>query len=281
MSTTISTLAENEVHSRATLPSDMAGYVCPKCNGALSLAADALRCDSCRRTYPVRNRIPDFICDDLRQSENFSLRHSTWFDWLAPIYETRLWYPVVMRLAGVKGISSLPELLTIVEQATGAVSGHVLDVACGPGTFGRRLAPHAESVYGIDISFGMLEQGSAYALRENVPNMHFARAQVESLPFASGTFAVAVCCGSLHLFADAGLALREIARTMRPGAVFVGFTFADTDSRFSRFSRRHGARLFVTTELSGLLNNAGFEDHSFRVFGSALLWSAHRKGVTR
>lgn len=278
MSTTISTFVEHEMHSRATLPSDLAVYVCPKCKGLLSLAAGTLRCDSCERTYPVRNRIPDFICGDLRQSENFSLRHSTRFDWLAPIYETRLRYPVVMRLAGVRGLTSLPELLTTVEPATGAVSGHVLDVACGPGTFGRRLAPHAQAVYGIDISFGMLEQGSAYAQREKVSNMHFARAQVESLPFACDTFAAAVCYGSLHLFSDAGLALREIARTMKPGAGFFGFTFADTDSRFSPFSRRHGARLFVTTELGGLLNNAGFEDHGFRVFGSALLWSAH-KGV--
>ena len=270
-----------EMQSGTNLIFPAVTYICPRCKGELNPADGGLRCDACKRTYSVRNDIPDFIGDDLRDSPNWSLRHSALFDWLAPIYETRLWYPVVMRLAGVKGIASLPELLTTVEQITGTVSGSVLDVACGPGTFGRRVAAHAESVYGIDISHGMLEQGRTYAQREGVHNMHFARAQVESLPFASGTFAAAVCCGSLHLFENTSLALREIARTMKPGARLVGFTFTATESRFSRFARRHGARVFEIGELVDQLGNAGFKDHDLRTFGSALLFSGLTKAATQ
>jgi len=275
----ISSFAENEAQRRAALTPDLSVYVCPKCKGSLAAASGALRCDACGRTYPVRNHIPDFLGDDWRHSKNFSLRHSNWFDWLAPIYETKLWYPVVMRLAGVKGVASLPVLLSTVEEMAGTVSGDLLDVACGPGTFGRRIAAHSRNVFGIDISFGMLEQGFAYAQREHVTNMCFARAGVEALPFAKEAFAAAVCCGSLHLFEDTVLALREIARTLRPGAQLAGFTFTANDSRFSRFAKRNGARFFEVNRLGDLLREAGFEDYRSRTYGSALLFSACKAGT--
>ena len=251
-------------------------YVCPKCKGELSPGDNEFRCAACRRAYPVRNGIPDFLGEEWRNSKNFSLRHANWFDWLAPIYETKLWYPVVMRLAGVKGVASLPDLTATIEETVGTVSGDVLDVACGPGTFGRRVAAHSHSVVGIDISAGMLEQGRSYAQREQVNNINFARASVEQLPFAAATFGAALCCGSLHLFEDAALALAEIARTLQPAAPLVGFTFVATPSRFSRFARRHGARLFEVEKLGELLQGAGFDDYHARTFGSALLFSARR-----
>ena len=54
---------------------------------------------------------------------------------------------------------------------------------------------------------------------------HFARARVESLPFGDGFFEAALCCGSLHLFADTEVALREIARVLKTGAILSVFTF--------------------------------------------------------
>jgi len=260
----------------AMLKDALSVYACPKCKGPLAIASQNFHCSLCGLTYPVRDDLPDFIREDLSHSKNFSLRHSTWFDWLAPIYETNLWYPVVMRLAGVKGVSSLPQLLTTVEEMTGTVSGDVLDVACGPGTFGRRIAAHSRTVYGVDISFGMLKQGRTYAQREHVANMQFARASVEALPFPDETFAGALCCGSLHLFEDTLLALREIARTLKPGASLSGFTFTSTNTRFSRFALRHGARIFEVDRLGGLLGEGGFEEYRSRTFGSALLFSARK-----
>jgi ubiquinone/menaquinone biosynthesis C-methylase UbiE/uncharacterized protein YbaR (Trm112 family) len=275
----ISDFSEQKTSPNSSAPAWVSLYVCPKCKGSLPWAGTELRCCACGRNYPVRHEIPDFIVDDWRNNPNWSLRHFKMFDWLAPIYETNLWYPVVIRLSGVKGIASLPELLTTVEQMTGTVAGSVLDVACGPGTFGRRIAAHSQSVYGIDISLGMLEQGRAYAEREHIGNLHFSRSAVESLPFAGESFAATLCCGSLHLFQDPAVALREIARTLRPGASFVGVTFAPIDSVFSRFALRHGARLFEVGKLGELLSQAGFVDYSARTFGSALIFSTRKSIV--
>ena len=276
---TITTFAENELIRTPAATSPLAAYVCPRCKGALAVAAQELRCAACAHAYPVRNRIPDFLGVDLRHSASWSLRHARVFDWLAPIYETNLWYPVVMKLAGVKGVTTLPELLATVDAMVGTIPGDVLDVACGPGTFGRRVAAHSRSVFGIDISPGMLEQGCKYAERERVININFACARVEALPFAQQTFAAALCCGSLHLFPDAALALREIARTLQPGALLVGLTFTQTNTRFSRFAERHGGRLFDVQNLGSLLREVGFEDYSPSTFGSALLFSVRKKGI--
>jgi SAM-dependent methyltransferase len=49
--------------------------------------------------------------------------------------------------------------------------------------------------------------------------------RVEALPFEDSFFDAALCCGSLHLFADTVIALREIARVMKPAAILAGFTF--------------------------------------------------------
>jgi ubiquinone/menaquinone biosynthesis C-methylase UbiE len=158
----------------------------------------------------------------------------------------------------------------------GTIQGLVLDAACGPGTFGRSIAAQSQAVFGIDISHGMLEQGRQYAQREHVSNIHFARARVEALPFPDDTFAAALCCGSLHLFEDPLLTLRQIGRTLKCGAQLVAVTFAARDTAFSRFAQRHGARLFEVDGLGNLLLLAGFEDYRPRLFGSALIFSARK-----
>jgi ubiquinone/menaquinone biosynthesis C-methylase UbiE/uncharacterized protein YbaR (Trm112 family) len=281
MFTMTASSAEFETQRAGNPSQALAVYVCPSCKGGLAIAPCALRCDLCQRTYPVRHGIPNFLeADSLRKvwrhSTNSALRHADWFDWLALIYETSFWYPLALRFAGVTGIASLAELRTIVDETVGTVSGDVLDVACGPGTFGRRIAPHADSVFGIDISIGMLERGRRYAQREQVTNISFARARVEALPFSPQTFAAALCCGSLHLFEDPVLALREIARTLQPSALLVGFTFTGTNTGLARFARRHGARVFDVQNLGDLLQRAGFAGYAPRTFGSGLLFSARK-----
>jgi len=275
---------ENDEHTaEANIPAKNVFYACPTCKGGLVVQGRALHCWICHRSYAVHRDIPNFIAEDLTQSRSWSLRHSGLFDWLAPVYETRLWYPVVMKLVGVQNVASLPELLKLVRDMVEPITGNILDVACGPGTFGRRVAGPSRAAYGIDISAGMLEQGRIYAQREHVTNMHFARARVESLPFADGTFQAAMCCGSLHLFADTVLALREIGRALKPGALLVGVTFTPSSAGMFRFrkvreyiSRSYGTHLFGIEALGELLREAGFGSYRARAYGSGLIFSAYK-----
>jgi len=158
-------------------------------------------------------------------------------DRMARIYGTRLWYPIVLNVYGGFHSPSLAELVSRVSQNVQSAKGRVLDIACGPGTFGRRIATPSKEVFGIDISGRMLRQGAAYAAKEGTPNVHFARAGVEALPFEGDLFDAALCCGSLHLFADTVIALREMARVMKPAATLSVFTFVAGRGGVLKFRR--------------------------------------------
>jgi ubiquinone/menaquinone biosynthesis C-methylase UbiE len=115
----------------------------------------------------------------------------------------------------------------------GSTGGVILDVACGPGTYGRRVASKSRTIYGIDASMSMLRRGVRYVERDHIPNVHFARAKVEALPFQGGLFDAAICAGSLNHFSDTVFALREIGRTMKyrraisSGSGFSNFSIPD------------------------------------------------------
>ena len=158
-------------------------------------------------------------------------------DRMARIYETKLWYPLVLNVYGGFRSATLAQLISRVSHNVESIQGRVIDIACGPGTYGRRIASPSKEVFGIDVSMGMLQQGAAYTAKEGIPNMHFARARVEALPFEDGVFDAALCCGSLHLFTDTVIALREIARVMKPGAILSVFTFTAGRRGILKFRR--------------------------------------------
>jgi ubiquinone/menaquinone biosynthesis C-methylase UbiE len=208
----------------------------------------------------------------------------TAIDKMARIYETKLWYPIVLAVYGGFRSISLAGLIATVSRNVGPAEGRVLDVACGPGTYGRRIASPSREVFGIDVSRGMLRQGAAYAAREGVTNIHFARARVETLPFSRESFDAVVCCGSLHLFADTAIALGEMARVMKPGARLAVFTFTPGETGILKYRRvrewlssKHGLHVFELDELERLLDAAGFERFEPEVHGSILTFSACRK----
>jgi ubiquinone/menaquinone biosynthesis C-methylase UbiE len=251
----------------------------------LTLRDDSLDCPACQVQFPLVDGIPDFLVGDPAQSAHPVLHGVKLIDWLAPVYESRFWYPLVLNLYGGWRCTTLERLVTQVSDILGLVDGPVLDAACGPATFGRRVAGQTHQVYGVDISLGMLRQGIAYVEREQLDNVHFARAQVEALPFPDAVFGAAICCGSLHLFEDTAQALREISRTMESGAPLAGMTFVAGDGGILQFSHirehvreDHGAHIFELPELERYLAEAGFDAFQPQTTGSVIVFSAQRSG---
>jgi ubiquinone/menaquinone biosynthesis C-methylase UbiE len=161
------------------------------------------------------------------------------------------------------------------------ITGSVLDVACGPATYSRRIASPTRNVYGIDISMGVLRQGMTYLARDGVLGVHLARARVEVLPFENAVFDGGVCSGSLHLFPDTVLSLREIARTMKPGAPLSVQTFVAGNTIINRLlQNRSWLHTFELVELQQYLTEAGFEGFRPELEGIVLTFSA-RKATLR
>lgn len=261
----------------------LAVYVCPACKGKLEPSEGALCCGLCKITYPLLGGIPDFLLKDREQA--FGPLSRAMMGSVVRLYETSLWYVPILKLAGGKGAPSYGEVIRQMVGLMDVRQGMLLDVACGPGTWGRRLASPSMEVYGIDISWPMLQQGIRVASHKRINTIHFAHARVEALPFHDRQFDAAYCGGALHGFPDTVGSLREIGRTLKPGAPLVVLTFLDRDQPFVRMRRRAEARndkllklhMFEAPELEQALTQAGFEGYEPQVYGGVIIFKA-RKG---
>jgi SAM-dependent methyltransferase len=264
-----------------TTPIRQVGFACPKCKRPLRSAENALYCSECNRTYPVVSGIPDFLSQTSLAPA--TSRIAKVMDIVAPIYESWLFASVLLKLSGVRSTGSpfFDSIAGFHSETLKGITGTVLDVACGPATYSRRIASPSRNVYGIDVSMGVLLQGMTFVARDGVQGVHLARARVEELPFENAVFDGVVCSGSLHLFPDTVLSLREIARTMKPGAPLSVQTFVAGNTIINRFmQKRSWLHTFELVELQQYLTEAGFEGFQPELDGIVLTFSA-RKAISR
>jgi demethylmenaquinone methyltransferase / 2-methoxy-6-polyprenyl-1,4-benzoquinol methylase len=99
-------------------------------------------------------------------------------------------------------------------------SARLLDLCCGTGALTRDAAARVPlgSVIGIDFTPQMLDVARA---RTTAKNVAYREGDVLSLPFDDATFDGATMGFSMRNVVDIGACLREIARVLKPGAVFV------------------------------------------------------------
>jgi hypothetical protein len=64
----------------------------------------------------------------------------TTIDRVSGKYETRLWYSVVLNIFGGLRCLSFENLIRYVTEWLGSTNGRLIDIACAPGTYGRRIA---------------------------------------------------------------------------------------------------------------------------------------------
>ncbi len=268
-------------------PQPFSIYACPTCKGELEPRSDGLSCRVCAVTYRILDGIPDFLVEKLEESSSHDLcviakwDSSILLDFAASIYETWI-YPPVCNLYGGWRSTSLKELARDVSDIVGSKEGVILDVACGPGTYGRRIPSASRTIYGIDISMSMLRRGARYVERDCIPNVYFARAKVEALPFRAGLFDAAICAGSLNHFPDTVLALREINRTMKAGAPLAVMCFATCTRGLVKYKwmrdrvEKKGGHIFELPELDHYVTESGFEGFRSQSHGSILVFSARK-----
>ena len=149
--------------------------------------------------------------------------------------------------------------------------GLYLDLGCSAGLYSRGLATSLGSdgdVVGIDISPSMLKE-AARRTRSLRPAPSLARADAGGLPFAPGSFAGAVCGGSLNEFGDPARVLRETRRVLAPGGrlAIMGLLRAATPRgrRLQRFLSTGGIRFFEPAQVTSMLDHAGFDPDPLRV----------------
>lgn len=96
-----------------------------------------------------------------------------------------------------------------------AGSAKAIDVACGPATFSKAVAPRVAYVVGADFTPAMMAQGLQVTASEGLTNLTFVCADAYALPFADGAFDLAICCYALHHLLEPAKIIREMARVIR------------------------------------------------------------------
>lgn len=160
------------------------------------------------RVYPIRHDVPLFV-SSLRGA---NLHAQAYYDRIAPFYDLgqRLW----------RWLSQAPDprpsWIAALELQPGM---RVLEVGIGTG-LNLPYLPADVDVYGVDLSWGMLDRCSR-KLRRSVGSTHLFQAEAERLPFRAAVFDCVFHTGGIRRFSSPPRAVREMIWVARPGARIV------------------------------------------------------------
>jgi len=117
--------------------------------------------------------------------------------------------------------ASGPDLDWIEAYLRGRNDAAFLDVGCGGGHVAYRAAPHMRAVTACDPSAEMVRVVAAEAAGRGIANLRCVRGPAERLPLDNASFDIAATRFSAHHWADLDAGLREVARVLKPGGLFL------------------------------------------------------------
>jgi SAM-dependent methyltransferase len=150
-----------------------------------------------------------------------------------------------------------------------------LDVGCGTGALTEVIVKHAKprSVKGVDASERFIEHARAHV---DDPRATFDVADAQSLPLESARFGVAVSGLVINFVPNPLVALREMARVVRPGGVVAAYVWdyagsmqlmrhfwdaaVELDSGARELDEGRRFPLCRPDALAGLLRQAGLDE---------------------
>jgi len=170
------------------------------------------------------------------------------------------------------------ELQLVVEYAAPTGKERVLDIGTGAGHTALALAPRVSEVVLTDPVDAMLAQARRLFQTAGLWNAQFVRAGAEQLPFPKASFDIVTTRLAAHHFDDVALAMRQVARVLRPGGIFI---FVDTTAPEDPESAAYQdeveslrdpthKRIYTEREWAAFIEQAGF-----RVEKSEVVRKAH------
>jgi 2-polyprenyl-6-hydroxyphenyl methylase/3-demethylubiquinone-9 3-methyltransferase len=148
-----------------------------------------------------------------------------------------------------------------------------LDIGCGGGLLAEEFARLGFRVTGVDPSAESLETARAHAAESGL-DIEYREGTGEQLPFEDSSFDLAYCCDVLEHVDDVEQVVRETARVLRPGGVYLYDTinrtlrsrlimiklFQEWESTAFMEPNLHDWKMFIKPrELERALQNAGLE----------------------
>jgi ubiquinone/menaquinone biosynthesis C-methylase UbiE len=173
---------------------------------------------------------------------------------------------LIGRLVWGVDIAVLYDSMETVRQVKGGAT--ILDVPCGGGVAFRALRPNRDVRYvAVDLSERMLARARRRAAERSLVQIEFVRADMTALPFPDGQADLFLSYSGLHMLNDPELAVREIARCLKPGGRVLGTTFLSRGARRARAlfaigARRGHAKPPSRSDVQNWLSAASFVDIS-------------------
>lgn len=160
-------------------------------------------------------------------------------------------------------------------------AARILEIGCGRGA-GARLILRSfqpERVEAIDVDPDMVKRAKRWTRPRLASRLRFQVADAQALPFADGSMDVVVNFGIIHHLEDWRRGIREVARVLRPGGVFLfeeiypalyaGFILRSVlvHPRKDRFD---GPQYRAAIEGAGLRLVEGFRETKYTILGAAV-----------
>ena len=193
---------------------------CPDCRQTLAQsAAQTLTCRGCGRTFAIRDGVPRFTKGDFTKgvTDTAVSFGYMWGEQAALV---------------VPPTTPSPYHLAVMQEALEAppFQGLILDAGCGEGIDLAMVAldPQCE-VIGVELSDGGVE--TSLARTRGLGRAHVVQGDLLRIPLAEGTFDGAYSYGVVHHTPDPPRAVREIARTLKPGAPLLLYVYEDFSDR--------------------------------------------------
>lgn len=239
--------------------------ICPRCRqGNLETASErSVLCPVCDARYPREGRLVDLLPE--RNSPLSIPQRVMESSLVVPIYDSLLWRrnPLLQMFMGLAFDEEAEMMLRTLRLRPGAT---VLDLACGTGIYGRRIAKRfpGSFVIGLDLSLPMLGFASRRFDEQGSRDSLLIHGDAQDLPLDDGAVDAALCGGALHLFPDPAKAIGEAGRVVKPGGVFAAAAYFRRESWLSLFVEQiagvmGGVRGHSRGEYLKMMRDAGFK----------------------
>jgi ubiquinone/menaquinone biosynthesis C-methylase UbiE/uncharacterized protein YbaR (Trm112 family) len=203
-------------------PGTLELLACPECHAGLALHSAAsekgssaagdyfLRCDSCRKMFPIRDGIVHFL--ESQSLTGLNRRFAAMYDWMSWFY--RPFSPLMFLFIGMSERRARKEVLDRLEPR----GGRVLEISIGPGVNLPFLHEREDvgDIYGLDISLGQLKRCRSYLHSKGWP-VELSLGNGETLPYRDNSFESVFHIGGINFFNDKRKAIEEMIRVARPG----------------------------------------------------------------
>ncbi len=163
-------------------------------------------------------------------------------------------------------LSNESNLKHIIELVAPSDTDRLLDVATGTGFLAFEFANHVVEVIGVDLTVEMLAIAKEYQADNNINNVIFELADVDSLPFGDNSFDIVSCRFAFHHFLHPEKAISEITRVLKYGGKLVLSDITSSEdiikseyqNKMERIRDPSHVKHYRSSEIVQMLNDRGF-----------------------